>query len=156
MLISLSKVMPCNPLFYYNNIISNQTYLDNNINIVKPPFHQTYFSPINGGNFIMNGAARAIQPTKKHTMKVCVLITNGAASRSRTRNLLVRSQTLYPVELQLQMVSTKGFEPMTYGLEGRCSIQLSYVDMPNYYIIKLDYIQAKLKNIILLWHFLFL
>src|SRR5690625_540538 len=36
---------------------------------------------------------------------------NGAPERSRTPNLLIRSQTLYPIELRALMVPRAGLEP---------------------------------------------
>ena len=48
---------------------------------------------------------------------------NGAPSRSWTRNLLIRSQMLYPIELwaQNQMVASGGIEPPTQGFSVLCS-----------------------------------
>ena len=44
-----------------------------------------------------------------------VFIKYGAPDRSRTHNLLIRSQTLYPIELRAQkhhyMVRPRGLEP---------------------------------------------
>ena len=41
----------------------------------------------------------------KCTAKLCYFpIYNGAPVRSRTRNLLIRSQTLYPIELQAHII----------------------------------------------------
>ena len=44
----------------------------------------------------------------KYTTKLCY-IPNGAPSRSRTRNLLIRSQMLYPVELSAHSVLSPCF-----------------------------------------------
>ena len=40
----------------------------------------------------------------KCTTKLCYFPIYGAPSRSRTRNLLIRSQTLYPIELWAQLL----------------------------------------------------
>ena len=36
----------------------------------------------------------------KRTTKLCYFPKNGAPGRSRTHNLLIRSQTIYPIDLQ--------------------------------------------------------
>ena len=37
----------------------------------------------------------------------------------------------YTPKYQIKMVIPQGFEPRTHGLEGRCSIQLSYEPLKN-------------------------
>ena len=49
----------------------------------------------------------------------------GAPSGIRTLDSLIKSQVLYQLNYAHHMVYLKGFEPLTHGLEGRCSIQLS-------------------------------
>ena len=41
---------------------------------------------------------------------------------------------LHHTPLFNNMVSPQGFEPRTHGLEGRCSIQLSYEPTQSFYI----------------------
>ena len=47
---------------------------------------------------------------------------------NRTRTYECKSQSLVPYRLGYtpKMVNLRGFEPLAHGLEGRCSIQLSY------------------------------
>ena len=45
---------------------------------------------------------------------------------TRTPNPFVRSEVLYSIELREHLVTPTGFEPVTYCLEGSCSIPLSY------------------------------
>lgn len=52
---------------------------------------------------------------------------NGAPDRSRTHNLLIRSQTIYPIDLRAhylsfkKMVAPAGIEPATQGFSVLCS-----------------------------------
>ena len=51
----------------------------------------------------------------------------GAPDRSRTHNLLIRSQTIYPIDLRAhrlsikKMVAPAGIEPATQGFSVPCS-----------------------------------
>ena len=45
---------------------------------------------------------------------------------TRTRDNQDHNLALYQLNYIHQMVCPKGFEPLAYALEGRCSIQLSY------------------------------
>ena len=53
----------------------------------------------------------------------------GVSDETRTRDTQSHNLVLYQLNYALHMVYLKGFEPLTHGLEGRCSIQLSYRHM---------------------------
>ncbi len=44
--------------------------------------------------------------------------------------------TIYEIRQAQSQTCSKGFEPPTHGLEGRCSIQLSYEHIPQNYFVK--------------------
>ena len=49
----------------------------------------------------------------------------GVSDETRTRDTQSHNLVLYQLNYTHHMVYLKGFEPLTHGLEGRCSIQLS-------------------------------
>ena len=49
----------------------------------------------------------------------------GVSDETRTRDTQSHNLVLYQLNYAHHMVYLKGFEPLTHGLEGRCSIQLS-------------------------------
>ena len=51
-------------------------------------------------------------------------------SGDRTHGLQSHNLTLSRCAIPSALARPKGFEPLAYGLEGRCSIQLSYRRMP--------------------------
>ena len=63
----------------------------------------------------------------KCTTKLCYFPISGAPDRSRTHNLLIRSQTIYPIDLRahteftIKMVALGGIEPPTRGFSVLCS-----------------------------------
>ncbi len=51
--------------------------------------------------------------------------------------------TIYEIRQAQSQTCSKGFEPPTHGLEGRCSIQLSYEHIIIYYYMKLLQLSRK-------------
>lgn len=58
------------------------------------------------------------EPVLFSTAHVCLF---GGLGRTRTFNLLIRSQVLYPIKLRGHVVPPTGFEPVTHELKARCS-----------------------------------
>ena len=55
---------------------------------------------------------------------------NGVTSGTRTHDIQSHNLTLYQLNYSHHMARLEGLEPPTHGLEGRCSIQLSYRRRP--------------------------
>ncbi len=73
----------------------------------------------------------------------------GAPEGTRTPNLIVRSDALYPVELQVRVVDRPGFEPRTDRLRADCSaIELAIHAWNRYnYIRVMENIQSQIDKI---------
>lgn len=55
---------------------------------------------------------------------------NGSGNWTRTSDPRINSPLLYQLSYAGKMASSTGFEPVTFGLGIRCSIQLSYEEPP--------------------------
>ena len=72
-------------------------------------------------NAALYQAELSSEKKKRDNTKQCATLLNSAPRRSRTFNLLIRSQTLYPIALWVHKERKTGFEPATPTMARWCS-----------------------------------